>query len=235
MAGPTYTYTPDVPLGPTPMNETQPTILQNFQAINELIPVNHVGFNIPNNFGKHNTVTMEQQSVDPTTASTDLAVYVKATGDPNPAEIFYRYPNDGTVEQLTGSTGTAAATLTLTSSGVGYCSFSSGLKIFFGTQSITSISATYQTTSSTSSTVASAKVVYPITDQSVTLMNYQNQQFWAYNTMTGNAVIQPGNFPTFNISSLNTTNVGTYIGVGGINSGTNTINYMSFQNSSFST
>ncbi len=100
MAGPTYTYTVDTPQAPQQFNLSQPEILANFQAINELISVNHTGFNIPNDFGKHKFVQMPFQTEDPETAENVIAMYTKATGSPNVAEIFYRYPGNGEVVEI---------------------------------------------------------------------------------------------------------------------------------------
>jgi hypothetical protein len=136
MSGPTYTYTYNVPQPAQPFNQTQSIILNNFQAINELINVNHVAFNTVNTFGKHNFLSLEIQSTDPQTASTDIALYTKATsGGPNAAEIFYRYPNNGTIAQLTGGSSTPA-TSAATSGGnasAGWCLFPSGVLIKWGT------------------------------------------------------------------------------------------------------
>lgn len=134
MSGPSYTYTDNIPQASQAMNLSQPQILDNFQAINELVGVNHVGFNV-NNSGKHNTTVMEFQSDDPGTASTDLALYSKATGSPNVGEIFYQYPNDGTVNQLTPVSGTSSGTISATS-GTGWCLFSSGVLFRWGTATI---------------------------------------------------------------------------------------------------
>lgn len=135
MSGPTYTYTPDVPQASQAFNTTQSPILNNFRAINELFSVNHVGFN-NSNTGKHSFVNMQFQASDPSTGASDLDLYTKATGSPNAGEIFYRYPNDGTVNQLTpvseaGGGGTASAT-----SGTGWCQFPSGIIMKWGTASL---------------------------------------------------------------------------------------------------
>lgn len=134
MAGPTYIYTDDIPQASQGMNLSQPQILANFQAIGELIGVNHISFNV-NNSGKHNSTVMEFQSVDPGTASTDLALYSKATGSPNVGEIFYQYPNDGSVNQLTPVSGTSSGTISATS-GTGWCLFASGVLFKWGTATV---------------------------------------------------------------------------------------------------
>lgn len=101
MAGPTYTYTADVPQGATPFSQTQSPILNNFRAINELVNVNHVGFNNTNT-GKHTFLSMPFQADEPSTASSEIALFTQETpSGPNDAEIFYRYQDDGSEYQIT--------------------------------------------------------------------------------------------------------------------------------------
>lgn len=141
MSGPTYTYTANVPQASTPFNQTQNPILNNFQAINELIAVNHVPFNTANTFGKHNFLSLEIQADDPDTASTDIALYTKSTpSGPNLAEIFYRYPNNGSVMQLTGGSSTPATSSATTggTASAGWCLFPSGVLMKWGTGSVNS-------------------------------------------------------------------------------------------------
>lgn len=57
-------YNQNVPLANQQKNASQPIMLSNFQAINELIPVDHVGFNVAN-FGFHNKVTLVLQTSTP--------------------------------------------------------------------------------------------------------------------------------------------------------------------------
>lgn len=108
-----YTYSTNVPQAAQKISATQAPIMSNFQAINEFIGVNHVGFGDAINFGKHNFTTLPFQASDPATASTEMAIYSKATpSGPNAGEIFYRYPSSGTVAQLSGSSaGQAGATV----------------------------------------------------------------------------------------------------------------------------
>lgn len=136
MAAPTYTYTSATPNATDPMNVTAPLIQANFQAINELISVNHVPFNTANTSGNHNQLSMQFQTDDPGTAVTDLAVYVKATGSPNAAEIFYQYPNNGTVHQLTPSNAAGGGGTSATTSGTGWCQFPSGIIMRWGVATI---------------------------------------------------------------------------------------------------
>jgi hypothetical protein len=133
MAGPTYTYTPNVPQAATPFNQTQAPILNNFRAINEIVSVNHGSFNT-NNYGKHNSVTMQFQTDQPTTQTNQITMFTQATPDgPNDAEIFITYPNNSTPVQISipsttnTPTGTSFGTAT-----EGYVTFPSGIKIRWG-------------------------------------------------------------------------------------------------------
>lgn len=126
---PTYTYTPNTPNAEDPMNVTQPLILENFQAIPELIAVNHVGFNV-DSFGTHNVLALQEQST-PTTTTTEIDLFCKVTGSPNPAELFIVYPQGAatttpvqiSVPYNPTATGTAYS---------GYVSFPSGVKLSYG-------------------------------------------------------------------------------------------------------
>lgn len=110
MSSPTFTFSPNVPQAAQKISATQVPIMNNFQAINELISVNHVGFSDSVNFGKHNYTTFPAQGSDPATTSTEIALYSKAASTSNGIELFYRYPSNGTVVQLSGggSTGVSA-------------------------------------------------------------------------------------------------------------------------------
>ncbi len=126
---PTYTYTANTP-GPTdPMNVTQPLILANFKAIPELLTVNHVGFNV-DNFGTHNVLALQEQSA-PTTTATEIDLFCKITGSPNPAELYIVYPQGAATTTPVLFSVPYAATATGTAH-VGYVSFASGIKISYG-------------------------------------------------------------------------------------------------------
>lgn len=106
-----YTYTANVPQSTQQINNSQQSINYNFQDIATLFAVNHVPFNTSNTFGTHNFVNFVTQTTDPTTGSAEMALYTKAiSGDTNNAELFYRYPDSGTVLQLTGSTSSSGST-----------------------------------------------------------------------------------------------------------------------------
>lgn len=99
-----YKYTANIPQSNQLIRATQAPILSNFLAINELLSVNHVGFSDSTNFGKHTFTSLVFQGSDPSTSSDEMALYSKTTTTTNGAEIFYRYPSNGTVVQLTGTT-----------------------------------------------------------------------------------------------------------------------------------
>lgn len=106
-----FVYTPDTPQGTQQINNTQQPINYNFQDIAALFAINHVPFNTVDDFGKHNFVNFVTQTSDPTTASAEMALYTKAvSGDINGVELFYRYPNNGSVLQLTGTTASSGST-----------------------------------------------------------------------------------------------------------------------------
>lgn len=131
MANPIYTYSTNVPQAAQIIDITQKPIESNFLAINEWINKNHVGFSDSVNYGKHNFTNLYFQNSDPSTSATEMALYSKATpGGPNAGELFYRYPSNGTVVQLTGGgTGSSSSTTTLT----GYSNLPGGLMMKWGT------------------------------------------------------------------------------------------------------
>ncbi|CAB4121133.1 hypothetical protein UFOVP9_11 [uncultured Caudovirales phage] len=104
-------YTSTVPQGTQQINNTQQPINYNFQDIAALLAVNHVGFNTADTFGTHNFLNFVTQTADPITAAAEMALYTKAvSGDTNGVELFYRYPSNGSVLQLTGSTASSGST-----------------------------------------------------------------------------------------------------------------------------
>lgn len=112
MTTPIFPYNTNVPQAQQYIRVTQQPILNDFQAINEFINVNHVGFTDSTDYGKHNFTSFPFQVTDPTTGPAEMAIYCKATpGGTNAAEIFYRYPNNGDVVQLTKSSASSGNSL----------------------------------------------------------------------------------------------------------------------------
>lgn len=109
MASPTYTFSTNVPQSNQKISATQSSIQSNFQAVSDFLNVNHYGFN-DENYGNHAYTSLVFQDTDPTTLSGEMAVYCKETpSGPNTAEIFVRYPSDGTIVQITGGVGTGVS------------------------------------------------------------------------------------------------------------------------------
>ncbi len=109
MAGPNFIFTPTVPQSSQTISSTQAPINSNFQAINELFSVNHVSFLDPVNFGKHTYVSFQLQDTPPDTTSTQMAIFAAASGGSYGIDLFYRYPDNGSILQLTSSTGGQSA------------------------------------------------------------------------------------------------------------------------------
>jgi len=136
-----YKYNQNVPQAVQAINVTQKPILSNFQAINEWVNVNHVGFSDDTNYGKHNATSLVSQSVTPATTSTEMALFTAPSTGGNPYEIYYEYPSNGTVTQLTGVSSTNTNVL---AANPGYCilsqpssTFQFGYMVKWGTQTVT--------------------------------------------------------------------------------------------------
>lgn len=97
-----YPYNSNVPQSTQLIRATQQPIENNFQAINDWVNTNHVGFNDPDDYGKHNYTSLISQGSIPSTSSTEMVLFCASSVGSNPYELYYRYPNNGTVVQLTG-------------------------------------------------------------------------------------------------------------------------------------
>lgn len=101
MSGPSapYPFDTTIPNAPNDPADDQPIMLQNNQSAAAIFAVDHVPFN--NNFGGyHNHSTYVNQTADPTTISTEGAVYAKnVTG--TTALYWVRDGSLSTVVQLT--------------------------------------------------------------------------------------------------------------------------------------
>jgi hypothetical protein len=188
MASPTFTYTPNIPQASQKISATQMPIQNNFSAINELIGINHVGFTDATNYGMHIYTSFPTQASDPSTASGTMAVYSKATpSGPNAAEIFYRYPSDGTVVQLTGGGGNGTAASS------GYSYLSSTLFMMWGTASVSSSASTTITFPTGGSFPVFSTVPYQIYFTAGTnYTNYAAGSYIASSTTTNFVFTVPG-------------------------------------------
>lgn len=92
------TYQPNVPQGTDPILQSQGQIRPNYQEINKVFSKNHVGIN-EDLKGMHSVLTMRDQTGDPATTATQIALYNKLVSTiPN---LFYAPNNSQTPIQLT--------------------------------------------------------------------------------------------------------------------------------------
>jgi len=100
MPAPIYTYTPNVPQAAQKISATQSPIANNFQAIRELIEVNHVGFNTVNDFGKHKSILMPVQVAAPAFAAGETGVYNKNYATTAKNETYVHRQNQAGTEDV---------------------------------------------------------------------------------------------------------------------------------------
>jgi hypothetical protein len=118
----TFTYNNNIPATNNDPADDQPQMLQNYQSINSLVAVDHVGFNIAGG-GYHKQVTIPTPLVsDPTLAGAVGEFYTKAVS--GVTQAFFA--NATTVSQLTG--------LLASFTNPGYANLPGGLQVRFGTQ-----------------------------------------------------------------------------------------------------
>lgn len=96
-------YTANTPLANQRLKDSQPILNDNFQAIDALINVNHVGFNVAD-AGKHKYVTFPAQVADPNTGAAEVALYSKLV-PLGGYQLFLRDQNNGTVKDISSSGG----------------------------------------------------------------------------------------------------------------------------------
>ncbi len=95
---PVYTYTNTQPGANTLLSQSQPLLLNNTLAIEELVKVNHVGFNVAD-FGKHTFIQFQVQSVTPPFSGVENGLYSKVPTSPTTGvrEMFVRKSNGSTI------------------------------------------------------------------------------------------------------------------------------------------
>jgi len=93
-------FNPNIPIITDPILQSAAQIKANFQAINQTFSGNHVGLTTDQEFsGMHSVLTLRPQASDPTTSSTETALYNKLVSS-IPA-LFYRPNSNQTPIQLT--------------------------------------------------------------------------------------------------------------------------------------
>lgn len=121
-------FNPTIPLVSDLMAVSQPQVKANFTAIYNTFNENHTPFN-QNNVGMHDLVNFREQSGDPTTLATQIALYTKNVG--GFPELFFRPNNSQAPIQLTYPT--------ITTTGAQQQSFVAGpFVVYMGFLSMTS-------------------------------------------------------------------------------------------------
>jgi len=87
-------YNSNIPQATDQISVSQGQILGNFQAINSLINVNHVGFNVAN-AGKHNFVELVPQPGTPGSLAGEALIYNANFAQTSTAEIWFLMPQTG--------------------------------------------------------------------------------------------------------------------------------------------
>ncbi len=95
-------YNPNRPIVTDYMVNSQPQIRSNFQTINSVFAKNHVRLNSTeagNSQGMHSVLTFRIQTLNPTTAADQIALYTKVVG--SDISLFYAPSSSQTPIQLT--------------------------------------------------------------------------------------------------------------------------------------
>ncbi len=90
-----------IPIGTNPMLQSQGQCRANFQAINAVFSENHIPMNTTGNpsQGMHSLLLFREQTVDPTTSASQIALYTKAVN--NISSLFFAPNSSQTPIQLT--------------------------------------------------------------------------------------------------------------------------------------
>ena len=125
----------DVPLSTQTLASTQPDIRTNFQVIDTAFSVDHVDYNAAGQ-GKHNQVTLPEQSVAPTFTGTDNGVYSKLRNTYN--EIYIHKQTFAGTDEIP-FTASILSSSTPVSGAEGYTYLPSGIHHSWGSGSATGL------------------------------------------------------------------------------------------------
>lgn len=128
---PTYTYDNTIPQASQRLKDSQPDLLENFQAIQELVEVNHVTFNTAD-FGKHKFVTFPVQNPAPTFGATELGLYSFLNGTTAKNELYVNKISGATQKQIPMTASTLSASSAPASGTGGWTYLPSGMFMTFG-------------------------------------------------------------------------------------------------------
>lgn len=96
-------YNRDIPDAPNNPSNDQPLMKANTDAIDDLLAVDHISFNVGAglNSGNHNVIHFNNQSVDPIDLLGLGELYTKTDTKTNDNQLYYRSGND-VIYQMTG-------------------------------------------------------------------------------------------------------------------------------------
>jgi len=106
-------YNNNIPQSTDKIKDSQAALLANFQALKQLIDINHGTFSAADE-GKHKWVTMPNQAAAPATGAAEIALYAKLVG--GASQLFMRKESSGAESNFTSATtSTTNGTTTLPS------------------------------------------------------------------------------------------------------------------------
>lgn len=191
MAGPTYTYTQDVPQGSQRISATQAPIQNNFQAINELIAVNHVSFNTADDFGKHKWVSFPVQGSAPTFSSGEVGLYNLLDATTSKDELYVHKIQNATTTEIPMTASVLSAS-TPSQGGKGWAYLPSGIIIQWGDGSLSGVADSVVTSTINLST--SPNIAFPtqilnaqVTQQSSSSTGISRRAFMAVNLVSSSS------------------------------------------------
>lgn len=95
-------YNENIPQSTDTLNQSQPQLLANFQAIDTMLNVNHVDFDSPSgDQGKHKWVSFPIQASAPATLATELALFSQLSTITGANELAVRLPSNGAIAEFT--------------------------------------------------------------------------------------------------------------------------------------
>lgn len=93
-------FNANIPQATDQISQSQGQLLQNFQALQTLIDVNHVDFASADQ-GKHMFVTMPNQGADPATGATEINLYNKVSAYLTTQQLYLNNPSTGVPYEFT--------------------------------------------------------------------------------------------------------------------------------------
>lgn len=100
-------YSNNIPKPTDQLNDSQLDLLNNFIAIQNLVGINHINFNVPDQ-GKHSQVTLPSipnaNVAAPTpTGPSELNIYTRVSANTNAPELTWQRQNAGIITEMTAA------------------------------------------------------------------------------------------------------------------------------------